>query len=93
MLKNSDSKQYYTNKSEKKIGNKKQKHNLNQEINQIQISSTKMLPSTLLSTLEKRELEEHIIDKSYENGIKNDEMIDDETTNKSWVSYNRNDEF
>lgn len=92
VLKNSDSKQYYTNKSEKKIGNKKQKHNLNQEINQIQISSTKMLPSTLLSTLEKRELEEHIIDKSYENGIKNDEMIDDETTNKSWVSYNRNDE-
>lgn len=91
-LKNSDSKQYYTNKSEKKIGTKKKKSSLVQEISQKQISSTKMLPNTLLSTIEKKELEEHIIDKSYENGIKNDEMIDDETTNKSWVSYNRNDE-
>ena len=86
------------NKSEKKIIYKKRKgSNVTdtaqyQTTNQFVGNSTKLLPSALLSTLEQKELEEHIIDKSYENGIKNDEMIDDETT-KSWISCNcQNDE-
>ena len=51
------------------------------------LDSSKVLPKTLLTNLDKQEIENHIIDQSYEDNIKNDEIIDDENTNKSFIKY------
>ena len=50
-------------------------------------NSSKILHRSLLISLDNQELEDHIINQSFEDNIKKDEIIDDENTNKSFIKY------
>ena len=50
-------------------------------------NSSKILPRSLFISLDNQELEDHIINQSFEDNIKKDEIIDDENTNKSFIKY------
>ena len=75
------------NKQKHSINNNDNEQTILNEGNEMLHHSMKILPKTIFNNIDKQELENHIIDQTFEENINHDEIIDNETSNKSIINY------